>query len=501
MKKITKILVANRGEIAVRIMRTCREMGIPTVAVYSDADQSALHVRQADEAYHIGASQVSESYLNQDKILKVAIESGADAIHPGYGFLSENPQFAEKTVATGLIFIGPSAESMRTMGDKTAARQAMEAAGVPIVPGTAEPLKSAEEAREVARKTGFPVLLKAAAGGGGKGMRVVKDVTAIEASFRNASSEANSAFGDGRVYIEKYLEQPRHIEFQVFADSRGNVIHLGERECSIQRRHQKVIEEAPSSLLDEAMREKMGAAAVLAAKACGYVNAGTIEFLVDKNRDFYFLEMNTRLQVEHPVTEMVTGFDLVRWQIDVARGLSLPVEQKDVRLNGHAVEARIYAEDPANNFLPSIGDVVYLEKPDGPGVRDDSGVTAGDEISVFYDPMIAKLAVCAENRELAIERMVRALEEYRVGGVHTTIPFCRWAVNHEKFRSGMFDTHFVEDEYFAKNAGLNGDLGESEEHALALAAVLGTLQNQRKTAPTQSPATERTSAWRQRGWK
>ncbi|MFQ5629152.1 MAG: acetyl/propionyl/methylcrotonyl-CoA carboxylase subunit alpha, partial [bacterium] len=490
-----------RGEIAVRILRTCREMGIRTVAIYSDADAAALHTRLADECCHVGASPVSESYLQQDKIIEIARAAGADAIHPGYGFLSENPVFAEKVEKAGLIFIGPPASAMRMMGDKTEARKAMQSAGVPIVPGTAEPLSTIEQAEKIAQQVGYPVLLKAAAGGGGKGMRIVAAKSEMASSFRAASSEAQSAFGDGRVYIEKYLEQPRHIEFQVLADGHGNAIHLGERECSIQRRHQKVIEEAPSAILDVTMRHEMGEAAVKAALACGYTNAGTIEFLVDKHRNFYFLEMNTRLQVEHPVTEMVTGLDLVRLQVEIAMGKKLPLQQSDLRFHGHALECRIYAEDPENNFLPSIGTITHLYKPDGPGIRDDSGITAGDEISLYYDPMIAKLVAWGENRDHAMARMRRALFEYRISGVMTTIPFCAWVLDHPRFRSADFDTHFVKDEFFDKNDQQLIELTEIELHAAAIAAALQFEKSQQKHTLPVNGHPNNVSGWRRRGWK
>ena len=386
-----KILIANRGEIAVRVIRTCREMGIQTVAVYSQADRLALHVRIADEAYEIGGSSPRESYLLQEKIIVTAKRCGVEAIHPGYGFLSENAEFADAVTAAGLVFIGPRGAAMRQMGDKTAARKLMQHAGVPTVPGSRDAVDDPNEATAIAERVGFPVLIKASAGGGGKGMRLVHRAEELAALFNTASSEARSAFGDGRVYIEKYVENPRHIEFQILADGHGNVVHLGERECSIQRRHQKVIEESPSSLLDEKMRRQMGEAAVEAARSCGYSNAGTIEFIVDKQRNFYFLEMNTRLQVEHPVTEMVTGLDLVRLQLEIAAGDKLPFKQEQIERRGHAMECRVYAEDPENNFLPSIGKLKYMQRPGGNGVREDSGVGEGDAISIYYDPMIAKL--------------------------------------------------------------------------------------------------------------
>ena len=445
MNKIRKVLIANRGEIAVRVLRTCREMGIRTVAVYSEADRTALHTRLADESYCVGPPPAGESYLQQDTILKIARQADVDAIHPGYGFLSENPVFAEKVEKTGLVFIGPPASAMRIMGDKTEARKAMQKAGVPIVPGTAEPLSSVEQATKTAAQVGYPVLLKAAAGGGGKGMRIVESEKDMASSFRSASSEAQSAFGDGRVYIEKYLEQPRHIEFQVFADQHGNAIHLGERECSIQRRHQKVIEEAPSAILDPEMRTKMGEAAVKAALACGYTNAGTIEFLVDKHRNFYFLEMNTRLQVEHPVTEMITGVDLVKEQIRIAEGEAISFTQDDLKIHGHSIEVRVYAEDPTNNFLPDIGKLHIYQKPEGEGIRVDDGFEEGMNIPIYYDPMISKLIVWAGTREEAINRMSRALQEYKITGVKTSIPFLARIMEAPVFRSGKYNTHFIEE--------------------------------------------------------
>ncbi|MDQ7054371.1 MAG: acetyl-CoA carboxylase biotin carboxylase subunit [candidate division KSB1 bacterium] len=503
MKTIAKVLIANRGEIAVRIIRTCREMGIQTVAVYSEADRTAYHVRMADEAYYLGPPPASESYLQQERLIDIARRAEAQAIHPGYGFLAENPQFAEKVRDAGLIFIGPPPEAMRIMGDKTAARETMQKAGVPIVPGSPAPLANADEALNVARAIGFPVLLKATAGGGGKGMRMVASESEIASAFRSASSEAQSAFGDGRVYIEKYVQGPRHIEFQVLADEHGNVVHLCERECSIQRRHQKIIEESPSPLMTPELREQMGEAAVKAAQACGYVNAGTIEFLVDQDRHFYFLEMNTRLQVEHPVTEMVVGMDLVRLQLEVAMGKPLPFSQDQVHLQGHAIECRVYAEDPRNHFLPSIGTVEFLQNPDGPGVRVDSGVTSGDEISLYYDPMIAKLIVHGENRSQAIERMIRALKEYRVLGVKTTIPFCIWVMQHERYRTGEFDTHFVPNEYLPKLDELDSDLNADERIAAAV-ALAHSMENGQGLVPLdQARETDHrsTSAWRIRGWK
>jgi len=495
-----KILIANRGEIAVRVIRTCREMGVRTVAVYSQADRLALHVRMADEAYEIGPPPARESYLVQEKIIATAKRSGAEAIHPGYGFLSENAEFADRVAAAELIFIGPSGEAMRQMGDKTAARKLMQSAGVPTVPGSKDAIDHPSEALAVAERVGFPVLIKAAAGGGGKGMRLAHRVEDLPALFQTASSEACSAFGDGRVYIEKYAENPRHIEFQIIADQHGNVVHLGERECSIQRRHQKVIEESPSARLDEKMRRQMGEAAVEAARRCGYANAGTIEFLVDKHRHFYFLEMNTRLQVEHPVTEMVTGLDLVRLQLEIAAGGKLPFTQEQIQHRGHAIECRVYAEDPENNFLPSIGKLKYLQRPGGNGVREDSGVGEGDAISIYYDPMISKLVAWGANRDEAIRRMRRALQEYEIVGVRTTIPFCLWVLQHAKFCSGDFDTHFVQNEFCdVQLAAANGPL---DLNAAALAAALyHESQSAHPENETFSPAHSSYRAWKARGWK
>lgn len=439
-----KILIANRGEIACRIIRACREMKIGTAAVYSDADNQALHVRMADEAYHVGPAPSSESYLRIDKILDVATRSGAEAIHPGYGFLSENAEFVRQVNAAGFIFIGPPAEAMEAMGGKMSARKIAIDAGVPVVPGTTEPLKSFEEAVETAVKVGYPVMLKASAGGGGKGMRLVADESGLKSALEASQSEALSSFGDDAVYIEKAIVRPRHIEIQVFSDTHGNHVHLGERECSIQRRHQKVIEESPSPINSAELREKMGECAVMVAKAVDYVGAGTVEFLVsDLDRSFYFLEMNTRLQVEHPVTELVTGIDLVIEQIRVAAGEPLSFRQSDVQLHGHAIECRIYAEDPEHNFLPSPGRITRLRIPHGPGVRDDGGVYEGAEVSIYYDPMISKFAAFGKDREEALGRMRRALAEYEIGGIKTTLPFFREVMEDEEFIAGRIDTGFI----------------------------------------------------------
>ncbi len=439
-----KILIANRGEIACRVIRACREMKIATVAVYSEADKNALHVRMADEAYFIGAPPSAESYLRWEKIIEVAVKSGAEAIHPGYGFLSENSEFVREVTKQGITFIGPPPEAMEGMGGKISARKIAIAAKVPVVPGTTEPLKNYEEAREVAGSFGYPVMLKASAGGGGKGMRLVENEGDLKNALEAAQSEATASFGDDAVYVEKAIVRPRHIEIQIFSDKHGNHAHLGERECSIQRRHQKVIEECPSPINDENLRQKMGECAVLVAKAVNYVGAGTVEFLVsDLDKSFYFLEMNTRLQVEHPVTELVTGIDLVREQINVAFGEKLSFTQADVKMIGHAIECRVYAEDPENNFLPSPGKITRLRLPQGSGVRDDGGIYEGSEISIYYDPMISKFCVFGRNRAEAIDRMRRALQEYEVGGIKTTLPFFREVVEDAEFIEGKLDTGFI----------------------------------------------------------
>ncbi len=440
----SKILIANRGEIAVRIIRACRDLGISPVAVYSEVDAAAVHVGLCDEAVCIGPAPSVQSYLNIPAIIAAAKTTKAEAIHPGYGFLAENADFAQAVTEARLTFIGPNPQAMRVMGSKTSARRAAVEAGVPIVPGTVDPLNSVDEARAVAEQFGYPVMLKASAGGGGKGMRLVESFAELRSGFDNAKSEAAAAFGDSAIYLEKAIARPRHIEIQVFADTHGNVVHLGERECSIQRRHQKVIEECPSPINDPALREAMGAAAVKLARAVNYVGAGTVEFLVaDETHEFYFLEMNTRLQVEHPVTELVTGIDLVREQITVANGEPLSFTQADVRWRGHAIECRVYAEDPANNFLPSPGRISYLQVPSGPGIRDDSGVELNSEVSIHYDPLISKLAAWGRTREEAIDRLRRALDEYEVGGIKTTLPFFREIVRDEAFLLARLDTGFI----------------------------------------------------------
>jgi len=441
---IRKVLIANRGEIAVRIIRACREKGIATVAVYSDVDRGALHVLQADEAYRLGPAPATESYLRGDRILEIAKQTGADAIHPGYGFLSENADFAEACAAAKIIFIGPPAAAMRMLGSKTKARQVAGDVKMPRVPGSVKGLASLQEAYAVAREIGYPVMLKAAAGGGGKGIRAIASEAELSSAYAGASSEAERAFGSGEVYLEKLILHPRHIEVQIMADHHGHCIYLGERECSVQRRHQKVIEESPSPVVGEDLRRRMGEAAIKLAAAAGYTNAGTVEFLVDAEQNFYFLEMNTRLQVEHPVTEMVTGFDLVHMQLLIAEGWPLPIAQKDVHLRGHAIECRIYAEDPANNFFPSPGLITQLIQPAGPGIREDCAIYPGWRVPLDYDPMLSKLIAFAPTREAAIDRMLRALDEYVIGGIATNISFFRDILTDEDFRAARMDTSFLD---------------------------------------------------------
>jgi acetyl-CoA carboxylase biotin carboxylase subunit len=472
-----KVLIANRGEIAVRIIRTLREMNIRTVAVYSDADRASLHVRKADEAAHIGPAPSRESYLNAGRIIEAAQRHGVDAIHPGYGFLSENAEFAHCCENAGIIFIGPNSTTIRKMGSKTGARQIAAAAGAPIVPGVHEGLLEPLQAREFARAVGYPVMLKAVSGGGGKGMRRVEGELDLDAHFRDASSEAERAFGDDAIYVEKLIERPRHIEIQIFGDHHGNVIHLGERECSIQRRHQKIIEECPSPLvvLHPEMRAAMGEAAVRIARAAGYYNAGTIEFLADESRNFFFLEMNTRLQVEHPVTELVTGVDLVRWQIEIAAGARLPLTQNEITWRGAAIECRVYAEDPDNHFFPSPGKIERLTEPAGPGVRVDSGVYAGWNVPLDYDPMLAKLAVWSGNRAEAIARMRRAIGEYRVSGIRTNLSFFDRILADKEFCDGQLDTGFL-DRFFERSL----ESAEPSGRIVALAAAVATRPQETK---------------------
>ncbi|MFD2871373.1 acetyl-CoA carboxylase biotin carboxylase subunit [Mucilaginibacter ximonensis] len=466
-----KILVANRGEIALRIMRSAREMGIKTVAVYSAADRDALHVRYADEAVFIGEAPSNQSYLVVEKIIGACRITGAEAIHPGYGFLSENPAFARRVREAGLILIGPSPEAMEVMGNKLSAKAAAMQYNIPMVPGTEEAITDIGEAKKRALEVGFPILIKAAAGGGGKGMRIVHTVDDFEEQMHLAVSEATSAFGDGSVFIERYVSSPKHIEIQVLGDTHGNIVHLFERDCSVQRRHQKVVEEAPSSILTPELREAMGKCAVDVARSVNYTGAGTVEFIMDDQLNFYFLEMNTRLQVEHPVTELITGVDLVKEQIKIARGEPIQFKQEDLTITGHAVELRVYAEDPANNFLPDIGTLQTYVTPKGPGIRVDDGFEQGMEIPIYYDPMIAKLIACGKDREEAIERMTRAIDEYIITGITTTLGFGRFVMQHQAFKSGTFDTHFVQ-KYFTSEALEQDKQDEAKIAALIMQQLL-----------------------------
>ena len=470
-----KILVANRGEIALRVMRTARAMGIGTVAVYSEADRHAPHVKYADEAVLLGPAPSSESYLVMDKVIAAAKSIGADGIHPGYGFLSENSEFANKIAAEGIIFIGPGQKAIETMGSKLAAKEAVRAYDIPMVPGIDEAITDPKKAIMIAKELGFPILIKASAGGGGKGMRVVESEEVLEEQMNRAISEALSAFGDGSVFIEKYISSPRHIEIQVLADSHGNVVHLFERECSIQRRHQKVVEEAPSAVLTPELRERMGEAAIKVAKSCNYEGAGTVEFLLDSHNNFYFLEMNTRLQVEHPVTECITGVDLVAEQIKVARGEKLSFTQDDLKIKGHAVELRIYAEDPLHDFLPSMGILETYIRPTGEGVRLDDGYEQGMEIPIYYDPMIAKLITYADTRTAAIQKMKLAIADYKIVGLETTLPFGKFVMENEQFISGDIDTHFVK-KYYSPEALLKG---QNAEKSLAAEIAIKYYQEQK----------------------
>ena len=490
-RKFKKILIANRGEIAVRVMRSCRELGIGTVAVYSEVDRAALHVRYADEAYLIGKAPSRESYLKMETILEVAKRSGADAIHPGYGFLSENAAFAKACKDAGIVFIGPPAEAITAMGEKTAARRVAVDAGVPVVPGALHPLADNEAIFAEAKRIGFPLMLKATAGGGGKGLRLVRKAEELEASVLRARSEAKNAFNDDSLYIERAILKPRHIEIQVLADTHGNAVHLFERECSIQRRHQKIIEESPSPFVTPELRERMGSLAVALVKKVGYVNAGTLEFLVDENREPYFLEMNTRLQVEHPITEMVTGIDLVKMQIHIAEGGALPFTQRDLTQRGHAIECRVCAEDPDANFVPNPGKIETLRVPGGPGVRDDSGVYEGFEVPIFYDPLISKLVVHADTREAAIARMLRAVSEYKITGIKTTLPFFDRALRHPKFIEGDFDTGFV-----SRLQAEKDDRARATEIAMAVAAVSTYRARRRSRVETDGEKPAASLWWR-----
>jgi acetyl-CoA carboxylase, biotin carboxylase subunit len=495
-----KILIANRGEIAVRVLRACHEMGIAAVAVYSEVDRAALHVRKADEAYPIGAAAASESYLNIPKILEVAKRSGADAIHPGYGFLSENAKFAQACADAGVKFIGPTAAAMEALGSKTRARQAMEKAGVPFVPGTSRGVDSIEEAEQVAARIGYPVMLKAAAGGGGKGMRLVEVSELLKSALEAARSEAERSFGDSEVYIEKAIVNPRHIEMQVFADEHGNTVYLGERECSLQRRHQKVLEEAPSPIVDPDMRRRMGETAVRVAQAANYSNAGTVEFLVDQAKNFYFLEMNTRLQVEHPVTELITGLDLVHLQIRIAAGEKLPFQQDDVRVRGHAIECRIYAEDPDNNYFPSPGKITLLQEPSGPGVRIDTGMYEGWTVPIDYDPLLAKLIGYGSDRDQAIARVTRALNECFVGGIKTNISLFRRILRDADFRAAKLDTGFI-DRMLKRLEDKPGDSKAAEVAAIAagLFAALGSSAQGTGNGEGSGAAEKQDSNWKNAG--
>ena len=490
-----KILIANRGEIALRVMRSAREMGIQTVAVYSEADRNSPHVRYADEAVCIGPAASNQSYLRGDKIIEVCKELGVDGIHPGYGFLSENASFARDVKEAGITFIGPSPEAMEMMGSKLAAKAAAKAYNIPLVPGTEEAISDVDAAREIAKEIGFPILIKASAGGGGKGMRIVERSEEFNEQLQLAISEATSAFGDGSVFIERFVTSPRHIEIQVMADTHGNCVYLFERECSLQRRHQKVIEEAPSAVLTPELRKAMGECAVLVAKACDYVGAGTVEFLIDDKLNFYFLEMNTRLQVEHPVTELITGKDLVKEQIRVARGEVLSFKQEDLTINGHALEVRVYAEDPANNFLPDIGNLSVYQLPLGNGVRVDGGFEEGMDIPIYYDPMISKLIVHAEDRNAAISKMIRAIDDYQVAGIETTLSFCRFALQHEAFVSGNFDTNFVK--HFFKPEYLERDASEEELQVAAIFAAWDRENSQQSPVQTTTQVQTK-SAWKER---
>jgi acetyl-CoA carboxylase biotin carboxylase subunit len=485
-----KILIANRGEIALRIMRSAREMGIKTVAVFSEADRNALHVRYADEAVCIGPAPSSQSYLSGEKIIEACISTGAQGIHPGYGFLSENAAFARMVKEAGLTLIGPSPEAMEIMGNKLSAKAAAMKYNIPMVPGTEEAVTDILIAQNRAQEIGFPILIKAAAGGGGKGMRIVEKPADFVEQMDLAVSEATSAFGDGSVFIERYVSSPRHIEIQVLGDNHRNIVHLFERDCSVQRRHQKVVEEAPSSILSEELRQKMGESAVNAARSCNYTGAGTVEFILDENLDFFFLEMNTRLQVEHPVTEMITGIDLVKEQIKIARGEKLSFKQEDLKIRGHAIEVRVYAEDPANNFLPDIGRLQTYITPKGPGVRVDDGFEQGMEIPIYYDPMIAKLVTYGKDRTEAIERMIRSIDEYRITGIQTTLAFGKFVMQHEAFISGKFDTHFV-GKYFRPEYLST----ENEEEAMIAALIGAEFMMQKSSSLINTNQTPAASSW------
>ena len=473
---MNKILIANRGEIALRVMRSAKEMNIKTVAIYSEADRNAPFVRYADEAVYVGPPPSAESYLLGDKIIQICKDLNVDGIHPGYGFLSENSEFVQKTAEAGITFIGPSPKSIELMGDKLKAKETVKAYDIPMVPGTDHAISDIPAAKKIAKEIGFPILIKASAGGGGKGMRVVENEEEFEEQMDRAVSEAISSFGNGEVFIEKYVGSPKHIEIQLIADTHGNVVYLFDRECSIQRRHQKVIEEAPSSSVSPELRKRMGKAACDVARSCDYYGAGTVEFLMDENKNFYFLEMNTRLQVEHPVSEMITGIDLVKEQINVARGEKLSFTQEDLSINGHSLEVRVYAENPRNNFLPDIGKLETYRRPQGNGVRVDDGLEEGMDIPIYYDPMIAKLVTHGKDREEAIRRMTKAIDEYVITGVETTLAFCKYTINHEKFKDTTFDTNFVKN-YFSNPSVLDNFDPEEEKVAAMFAALLFDVLN------------------------
>jgi len=486
-----KILVANRGEIALRIMRTIKKMGICSVAVYSEADRQSLHVLFADEAVCLGPAPSSQSYLNGDKIISICKELGVDGIHPGYGFLSENADFAAKVEAAGITFIGPGPDAMRVMGSKLAAKECVKKYNIPMVPGIDKAIEDIAVAKNTAAQIGYPILIKASAGGGGKGMRIVEKEADFEEQMQRAVSEARSSFGDGSVFIEKYVTSPRHIEIQVLADNFGNTVHLFERECSIQRRHQKVVEESPSSILTPELRKKMGEAAVMVAKSCNYTSTGTVEFLMDDQLNFYFLEMNTRLQVEHPVTEMITGIDLVEEQIKIARGEKLSFTQDEITINGHALELRVYAEDPLNNFLPSIGTLTKYMQPAGDGIRVDDGYSEGMSIPIYYDPMIAKLVTHGKNRTAAIQKMKAAIKAYKIEGLSTTLPFGTFVFEHDAFISGKFDTHFVKNHY---TPGKIKEKQQANAVIAAIAAVINWKERQKILVPVEN----KTTSWKRR---
>ena len=491
---MNKILVANRGEIALRIMKSAREMGIATVAVYSEADRNSPHVKYADEAVLLGPAPSAQSYLLGNKIIELAKQLGVDGIHPGYGFLSENGAFAQAVEESGMTFIGPSAESMKIMGDKLSAKEAAKAFDIPLVPGTEGAIETPAEAIDICREIGFPVLIKASAGGGGKGMRVVEKEEELEEQIHSAISEAKSAFGNGAVFIEKYVGSPRHIEIQVLCDTHGNMVHLFERECSVQRRHQKVIEEAPSPIVSESLRAEMGAKAVDVARSCNYKGAGTVEFIMDEQHNFYFMEMNTRLQVEHPVTEMITGVDLVKEQIKVARGEKLSFSQDDLKIHGHAIEVRVYAENARENFMPDIGNLRVYKRPHGVGVRVDDGFVEGMDIPIYYDPMISKLITHGKDREEARLRMIRAIEDYKIVGLHTTMEFAKFVMEHEAFISGDFDTHFI-DKHFLPEL-LDKSSADQEEIAAMIAAHLLAKNKAAKASGGNSANTPSSSKWK-----